>query len=59
MTTNKTINEANEANETTVTSAMIEAAARVLARSEEANENKWPKYAETTEEMLRAALAVS
>lgn len=37
---------------------MIETAARILAHREEFNENKWPKYAEVTECMLRAAFAV-
>jgi hypothetical protein len=42
---------------TEITPTMIEAAARVLAHREEFNENKWPKYADTTERMLRAAQA--
>ena len=43
----------------TITPAMIEAAARRLAIVEEANENKWQKYADTTAWMLEAAFAAA
>jgi shikimate kinase len=42
-----------------ITAHQIEVAARILAHREEFNENRWPKYAEVAERMLRAALAVA
>jgi len=41
-----------------VSPAMVEAAARVIAHSEEFRAANWPKYAEVAESAIRAALAV-
>lgn len=41
-----------------VSDAEVEAAARVIAHSEEFNENLWPKYASVARRALEAAAAV-
>ena len=48
--------EVAEAEAVGVTSAMTEAAARVIAQREEFDANLWPKYAATARDALRAAM---